>query len=150
VELKIPPPLVALLTGALIWLASRSVPVAGFDFPARTVIAMFCAAMGLCVAVSGVLTFRRAGTTVNPMKPDKATSLVASGVFSHTRNPMYLGLLLALTGWAVFLSNAVAFLLLPAFVFYINRFQIMPEERALASLFGKTFMDYQLRVRRWL
>jgi protein-S-isoprenylcysteine O-methyltransferase Ste14 len=149
-ELKVPPPLVALITGALIWLISSTVPAAGFEFPARTVLAMVCAAMGVCVAVSGVLTFRRARTTLNPLKPDKATSLVASGVFSRTRNPMYLGLLLALTGWAIYLSNAVAFLLLPAFVLYINRFQIVPEEKVLASLFGKSFTDYKLRVRRWL
>ena len=149
-ELKVPPPLVALLTGALMWLASRLVPATGFEFPARTEIAIGCAAVGVLIAVSGALTFRRAGTTVNPMKPDKAASLVVSGVFSFTRNPMYLGLLLALTAWGVYLSNAVAFLFLPAFVAYINRFQIVPEERALASLFGQQFADYKSRVRRWL
>ncbi|MSV35415.1 MAG: isoprenylcysteine carboxylmethyltransferase family protein [Bryobacterales bacterium] len=131
------------------WL-SRLAPAAGFEFPARTVIAIVCAAVGVLIAVSGALTFRRAGTTVNPMKPDKATSLVTSGVFAHTRNPMYLGLLIGLTGWSIYLSNAVAFLFLPAFVAYINRFQIAPEEKVLASLFGKEFADYKSRVRRWL
>jgi protein-S-isoprenylcysteine O-methyltransferase Ste14 len=150
VELKVPPPLVALLTAALMWLVSRVMPAAGFEFPARTVIAIACAAMGVCVAVSGAFTFRRAGTTVNPMKPDKASSLVTSGIFAHTRNPMYLGLLLGLTSWAIYRSNALAFLFLPVFVFYINCFQIMPEEKVLTSLFGKNFTDYKLRVRRWL
>jgi protein-S-isoprenylcysteine O-methyltransferase Ste14 len=84
------------------------------------------------------------------MRPDQATSLVASGVFAHTRNPMYLGLLFGLTGWAVYRSNAVAFLFLPAFVAYINRFQIVPEERVLTSLFGQEFASYKSRVRRWL
>jgi protein-S-isoprenylcysteine O-methyltransferase Ste14 len=150
VELKIPPPLVALLTAALMRWISRLVPATGFEFPARTVVAIACATIGVLIAVSGALTFRRAGTTVNPLKPEKATSLVASGVFAHTRNPMYLGLLLGLTGWAIYLSNAVAFLFLPAFVAYIHRFQIVPEERVLSSLFGREFADYRSRVRRWL
>ena len=149
-ELKVPPLLVALLTGALMWLVSRLVPAAGFRFPAGTEIAIGCAASGVLIAVSGALTFRRAGTTINPMKPDKATSLVVSGIFAHTRNPMYLGLLLGLTGWSIYLSNAVAFLFLPAFVAYINRFQIVPEGRALAALFGQEFADYKSRVRPWL
>jgi len=73
-----------------------------------------------------------------------------SGVYRLTRNPMYLGFLLVLLGWAIFLSNALAFLLLPAFIFYMNRFQIEPEEKALTSLFGQQFVAYTSRVRRWL
>jgi protein-S-isoprenylcysteine O-methyltransferase Ste14 len=75
---------------------------------------------------------------------------VRSGVYSFTRNPMYLGFLLVLVGWATFLSNALAFLILPAFILYMNRFQIEPEERALASLFAEEFVAYKSRVRRWL
>ena len=75
---------------------------------------------------------------------------MVSGVYAATRNPMYLGLLLVITGWAVFLSNAVAFLFLPAFVSYMNRFQIEPEERALAARFGQAFVTYKSRARRWL
>lgn len=63
---------------------------------------------------------------------------------------MYLGLLLALTGWSVWLSSAAALVFLPLFVWYINRFQIAPEEKVLASLFGKEFADYKRRVRRWV
>ena len=149
-ELKLPPPLVAFLTGALMWWAARTTPIMSFSFPARLAVAIACAATGVLVAVSGALTFRRAGTTVNPFQPDKATSLVVSGVFAYTRNPMYLGLLLVLTGWSIWLANALAFVFVPAFVVYMNRFQIVPEERALASLFGKEFADYKSRVRRWL
>ena len=92
----------------------------------------------------------RAGTTVNPIKPETAGSLVVSGIYRRTRNPMYLGFLLGLAGWAVFLSNALAFIFLPVFVLYLNRFQIRREERALASVFGKDFAAYQSKVRRWL
>jgi protein-S-isoprenylcysteine O-methyltransferase Ste14 len=63
---------------------------------------------------------------------------------------MYLGLLLVLLGWASFLANALAFMFLPLFVLYINRFQIDPEERALVSMFGQDFTNYLSKVRRWL
>jgi protein-S-isoprenylcysteine O-methyltransferase Ste14 len=149
-ELKIPPPAVALIAGLLMWLISQATPSLGFIFPARNVFAIAFAAAGVVTAISGALTFRRAHTTVNPMKPESASALVNWGVFSITRNPMYLGLLLVLTAWAIFLSNPLALLFLPAFVLYINRFQIAPEERALASLFGKDFESYRSRVRRWL
>ena len=149
-ELKIPPPAVALVTALLMWLVSRFTPVLDFTFPARKILAIALAVLGVTTAISGVITFRRARTTVNPLRPESASSLVNWGVYTLTRNPMYLGLLLVLTGWAIFLSNALAFLFLPAFVLYINRFQIVPEERALTSLFGRDFADYQSRVRRWL
>ena len=76
--------------------------------------------------------------------------MVTWGVYALSRNPMYLGGLIMLLGWAVFLSNALAFLLLPGYVLYINRFQIAPEERALTALFGQQYAAYQVRVRRWL
>ena len=149
-ELKIPPPAVALSTAALMWLVSWATPGFGFVFPARAACAIGVAAAGVLSAISGVLALRRAQTTLNPMKPDAATSLVASGSYTATRNPMYLGLLLALTGWAIFLSHALAFIFLPAFVWYITRFQIVPLARTLASRFGQDFEAYKSRVRRWL
>jgi protein-S-isoprenylcysteine O-methyltransferase Ste14 len=63
---------------------------------------------------------------------------------------MYLGGLIMLIGWAIFLSNVLGFLFLPLYVLYINRFQIAPEERALTSLFGETYAAYHVRTRRWL
>jgi protein-S-isoprenylcysteine O-methyltransferase Ste14 len=75
---------------------------------------------------------------------------VISGIYKLSRNPMYLGFLLVLVGWAVFLSNALAFVFVPAFIFYMNRFQIDPEEKALVGKFGQEFVDYKSRVRQWL
>ena len=149
-ELKVPPVAVVLLVAGVMWLVTWAVPAFGFVFPARELFAAGLAVVGLVVSALGVALFRRAGTTVNPMKPDLASSLVVSGVYVRTRNPMYLGLLVVLVGWAVFLSNALAFLMLPAFILYMNRFQIEPEERALASLFRQDFAAYKSRVRRWL
>jgi protein-S-isoprenylcysteine O-methyltransferase Ste14 len=84
------------------------------------------------------------------MKPESSSSLVVSGIYRWSRNPMYLGFLLGLLGWAIFLSNVLAFLFLPVFILYMNRFQIEPEEKALAVLFGKQFAAYKSRVRQWL
>jgi protein-S-isoprenylcysteine O-methyltransferase Ste14 len=149
-DLKIPPPLVALLTAVCMWLLAHFAPIASFILPARGIIAVTVAFLAVLTAVAAVVSFRRARTTVNPFQPNKASSLVTSGIFSLTRNPMYLGLLLALLAWSIYLSNALPFLLLPAFILYINRFQIRPEETALTSLFGPDFTAYQSRVRRWL
>jgi protein-S-isoprenylcysteine O-methyltransferase Ste14 len=75
---------------------------------------------------------------------------VTGGVFRWSRNPMYLGMLVALAGWAAYLSNALAALLLPAFVAYLNRFQIRPEEQALLARFGPSYSEYMATVRRWI
>jgi len=63
---------------------------------------------------------------------------------------MYLGFLLILCGWAIFLSNVLVFLFLPIFIFYMNHFQIQAEERALIERFGEMFTEYAARVRRWI
>ena len=149
-ELKLPPPLVMLGVALLMWLASLAVPGLAWFMATRTVCALVLAALGLGIAVAGVVSFTRAHTTVNPLKPSTASSLVVTGLYRLTRNPMYLGDLVILIGWAVYLSNAVSFLLVPVFVLYINRFQIGPEEKALSSLFGAGYAVYQSRVRRWL
>jgi protein-S-isoprenylcysteine O-methyltransferase Ste14 len=149
-ELKVPPVAVVLCIGGLMWLASWALPTFGFPIPARHVISLSVALAGLVMGGSGVFSFTRAKTTVNPLKPEAASSLVQSGIYRATRNPMYLGLLLILLGWAIFLANVLAFLLLPAFILYMNHFQIKPEERALASLFGQEFTAYTSSVRRWL
>jgi protein-S-isoprenylcysteine O-methyltransferase Ste14 len=149
-ELKVPPPAVALVFGFLMWLASSLLwPV---EFPAgpRVTAALIFASLGLAFGISAMVSFWRAKTTMNPTKPAVTASLVTSGPFRFTRNPMYLSLLLYLSGWAVYLSAALAFLFLPAFVLYLNQFQIKPEERVLSALFGQEYAAYMERVRRWL
>ena len=95
-------------------------------------------------------SFRRARTTVNPLKPESASALVISGIYRHTRNPMYLGFAIILLGWCVLLGSAWAVLGVAGFVLYIGRFQIRPEERALRELFGAEFDAFCSRVRRWV
>jgi protein-S-isoprenylcysteine O-methyltransferase Ste14 len=149
-ELKIPPPLVMVLFGTAMWLVARAMPALTFPFPFRNAIAAVFAMCGVAIAASGFLAFRRAGTTVNPMQPEAASALVNTGIYRYTRNPMYLGLAVFLTGWAFFLANAAAAVLIPLFIAYMTRFQIVPEEIALTHKFGAVFTAYLRTVRRWL
>jgi protein-S-isoprenylcysteine O-methyltransferase Ste14 len=149
-ELKIPPVAVALVTAGLMWLAAWALPASGFLIPARDFVAICIAIAGVIISALGVISCRQARTTVNPMKPEASSSLVSTGIFKLTRNPMYLGFVLALLAWAVFLSTILAFLFLPAFILYMNRFQLVPEERALSMLFGQTFTAYTARAHRWI
>jgi protein-S-isoprenylcysteine O-methyltransferase Ste14 len=149
-ELKIPPLLVVLVIGLTMLGVSRAVPSLSFAVPGGPAIGLSLVALGAIVALAGVVAFRRERTTVNPMTPDASSSLVSSGVYRYSRNPMYLGFLLALAGLAVYLSNAAAAVLLVAFVAYMNQYQIKPEERALLATFGPSFMHYMSRVRRWV
>jgi protein-S-isoprenylcysteine O-methyltransferase Ste14 len=149
-ERKIPPVALVLLFAVLIWLVSRSEPSLAFSVPWRAAIALIFCCTGIAITLAGLLEFRRAKTTVNPIMPETTTALVTSGIYRFSRNPMYLGFLLALIGWAVLRSHLLAFALLPLFVLYMNRFQIMPEERALSEKFGGQFKQYTREVRRWL
>ena len=149
-ELKIPPVAVALVTAACMWLAAWAVPGFAVSFLWHDVVSGLVAALGGFMALLGVVAFSRAGTTVNPMKPESSSSLVVTGIYSVTRNTMYLGLLLVLLAWAIYLAHVLTVLFLPAFVWYMDRYQIEPEERALASLFGPEFTAYAARVRRWI
>ena len=148
-ESKVPPPALVVVIAVFMWLLSRATPSLHVDVPWHNWLAIVLVSVGFLTGISGVVTFVRAKTTVDPTKP-RASSLVTWGVYTISRNPMYLGGLIMLLGWAVFLSNALAFLLLFAYVLYINRFQIAPEERALTALFGQPYAAYQVRVRRWL
>lgn len=149
-DLKVPPVALVILTGVLMGFVAWAAPSFSFALPARPFVAVGIALAGVVVTLLGVASFRRAKTTVNPMKPETSSSLVVSGIYRRTRNPMYLGFLLILLGWAAYLSNALAFVVLPGFVLYMNRFQIGPEEKALASRFGPDFIAYKGRVRRWI
>lgn len=150
-ELRIPPPLVGLVIAGAMWLIASSLPpLLPLPAPMRLPAAVVLALAGVAIGLSGVISFRRAQTTVNPLKPETSTTLVSSGIYRITRNPMYLGMLTVLLAWAAYLPSVLALLGPVAFALYITRFQIIPEERALHSLFGAAFVEYRHKVRRWL
>ncbi|HEX5042142.1 MAG TPA: isoprenylcysteine carboxylmethyltransferase family protein [Candidatus Polarisedimenticolaceae bacterium] len=149
-ESKVPPMVVVAAFAATMWLSTGVLPGLVWNFPGRGPLAVSLALAGLAFATAGVVAFRRAGTTVNPTTPGAASAMVVSGVYRISRNPMYLGFLLLLAAWAVRLGHPIAFALLPAFALYMNRFQIRPEERALAEKFGDDALGYFRSVPRWL
>jgi protein-S-isoprenylcysteine O-methyltransferase Ste14 len=149
-EHRIPPPLVMAACGVLMWGLRAAVPGLTAAYAGRSAIAIGIGAIGVLVALAGVIEFRRARTTVDPLHLDKSTAVVDTGIYRLTRNPMYLGMLLALVAWCVYLANVVTLAGPLAFILYMNRFQIRPEEQALTQRFGAPYRAYLGRVRRWI
>jgi protein-S-isoprenylcysteine O-methyltransferase Ste14 len=148
---RIPPVAIVLGFGIVMALVARAWPQSMLlPGTARYLLVALLAAAAVAVVGVGLLGFRRARTTVNPLRPEQAQALVRSGVYRFSRNPMYLGMLLALGAWCTWLGNPLNLLLLPLFVMAMNRLQIVHEERALAERFPEQFADYRRQVRRWL
>ena len=147
-ELKIPPPVVALFCAWVIWRFPAIGPV--LTEAAREPVAMVLAALGLACDMAAIAGFLRARTTINPMRPTGTSTLVEQGIYRLTRNPMYLGLALLLSAWCIWRGPLLAAMVIAAFVIYITRFQILPEERVLAARFPDSYPGYCSRVRRWL
>jgi len=149
-ELKVPPPVVALVVAALMWIAAWVFPEPVILPAWRDDVGGIVAIAGAVLAVAAMFSFGRARTTLNPVAPERCSAVVTSGVFRVTRNPMYVGLLLAILGWMISLGALIALIGPPAFVAYIQRYQIVPEERALVRKFGVGYVAYMARVRRWI
>ncbi|MBU0482532.1 MAG: isoprenylcysteine carboxylmethyltransferase family protein [Proteobacteria bacterium] len=149
-QLKIPPVVQGALAMAGIWLAARYLPLCRFEFRYQTAAAWILAGAGLLVAVAGILAFIKLKTTVDPRRPDEATELVIIGIYRYSRNPMYLGILLVLAGAAIYSGAFSTILVAASFVWFINRFQIAPEEAALQNKFKESYRRYRQKVRRWL
>jgi protein-S-isoprenylcysteine O-methyltransferase Ste14 len=147
---KIPPPIIFLIVAIVMWATARASPTIDLSQTLRLTLAILFGGFGLVMTVLSLKAFREAQTTVNPVKIETASSLVTTGVFGYTRNPMYVSLTSFLIGWAIYLAAPLTLLGPLAFVAYITRFQIIPEERALRRIFGKSYDDYCVRVRRWL
>lgn len=147
-ECRVPPPVVALG-------AAAAMTAIAFDWSRGPVapmprVGLALAIVGLLLALWAIVAFRRASTTIHPLHPAKASTLVIAGPNRWTRNPMYLGLLLVLTGWGIALGSALALLLVPLVWAWLSRFQVRPEERALDARFGDSYRRYAAAVRRWV
>lgn len=132
------------------WPLSSLLPRVDASSSARLALAIVIGLIGIGFSSAGAIAFRRSRTTVNPLHPERASSLVTCGVYRVTRNPMYVGMLLGLLAWAVGLASPISLAGPVAFIIYINRFQIGPEERVLLAKFGRQFEAYRSSVRRWL
>lgn len=132
------------------WLIARAAPELASPFARHVQIAAGLAVIGVVTVVLGALQFHRARTTLTPLNPGAASALVVSGIYRYTRNPMYVGIAIVLLSWAIYLSHPLSVLGVVAFVAYIHRFQILPEEKALRALFPGAFEAYARQVRRWI
>lgn len=152
-ELKYPPVAVFLVCALLIVVLALLFPdfgMSGGD-PWASALASLVGALGVVLGLTGVVQFRLNRTTVHPQHPERVAALVTDGVYAFTRNPMYLGLALLLVAFGLcYLLHLAGVLGTAAFVFWMNRFQIAPEERAMRDKFGATYDEYCRRVRRWI
>ena len=149
IRIKIPPPIVTLLFGVLMYFLDPIYHVE-VSIGVRDVLILSLLLASLILLLPAVVQFFKNKTTVNPFKPEKSKVLVVAGVYRYSRNPMYLGMAAVLLAWAVYLSNPINVVTFLCFILYINYFQIKPEENALEDTFGEDFKCYKSKVRRWL
>jgi protein-S-isoprenylcysteine O-methyltransferase Ste14 len=147
---KIFPPLIAIIVALCMWLLQRYVPLMELIPVEWRGIGLLFVALALVIDLWSLFLFLRARTTFHPLKLDNTSALVTSGMYRLTRNPMYLGLLLLLTGVAIWLGGLTPFLMLPLFVWIITNHQIIHEERILEEKFEQHYLEYKDKVRRWL
>ncbi|MEM7677696.1 MAG: isoprenylcysteine carboxylmethyltransferase family protein [Myxococcota bacterium] len=149
-ETRIPPPLVAALCGGIAWILCQQFPALYVGLSYSRECAGIIFSIGFVIAFAALWSFRVARTTFDPHSLERTSSLVTSGIYRWTRNPMYLGLALVLLGWCAALNNALSPICIVLFVLYMNRLQIRPEERVLLKNYGSSYRAYCERVRRWL
>ena len=150
-DLKVPPLLLVIIAGGLMHLSRQMLPLSRFNlWDISVAISGGVILLGVVIAILGVVEFRKANTTVDPRAPEKTSSLVVGGIYQISRNPMYLGFLFLLIGWGIYLEHALSFIFVLLFILYMNRFQIIPEERIMQSKYGLEYTAYKANVRRWL
>jgi len=134
----------------LMLLISKFFPGADFEASWARGAALVSFGAGLTFAILGGGLLERSGTTSDPLKIDQCTTLVTSGIFRFTRNPMYLGFVFILLTIGLLIGNAASFVAIPLYITSMSLLQIVPEEHALTARFGEAYQRYQARVRRWL
>jgi len=145
---KIPPPIVTLFFGLCIYYSQEYFQEFNLEF--LTILSYISYITGLSILVWAVSLFKKQRTTVNPIKIENATSLVTSGVFKYSRNPMYLGMAMILFGLALMFNLIGGIIFTFLFTIYITKFQIRPEEEVMERFFGADFLKYKQNVRMWL
>tara|TARA_X000001036_G_scaffold330731_1_gene309450 strand:- start:2936 stop:3391 length:456 start_codon:yes stop_codon:yes gene_type:complete len=150
-HLRIPPPIVALIGILLIFLSKDYILILYLHPHLQNTLSILFLIIGFVIIFSATKEFKKSETTVNPMKPETSTSLVTSGIFKYTRNPMYVGLTSILLASCFYFSSLLGIIVyVPLFILYITVFQIIPEEETMKGLFNDEYLDYCSKVRRWI
>ena len=145
---KIPPPILALIMIALIYISSLFIETTTFNY--QGLLSILFLILGLACAIPSFKLFARYKTTISPLKPSDATALVTEGMYRYSRNPMYLGLLLITIASTIWFGTWLGIIINIVFIFLINFLQIIPEEEALLEIFGEEYEEYKKNVRRWI
>lgn len=148
-ELKLPPILVFIFFAIMMYLVGRFLPFGFFDFFGRFLLAKILSVLAVLIALVSLIQFYRLKTTVDPRAPHKTNRLITNGLYKYSRNPMYLAMLLLILAYGLQMGNAFNTLVAAGFVSYMNRFQIIPEEKILLQKFGKEYKIYLSQTRRW-
>ncbi|WP_319536815.1 isoprenylcysteine carboxylmethyltransferase family protein [uncultured Vibrio sp.] len=149
-ELRVPPVAVFLLVVLLMYWLKRLTPNFMITVPFVEFVVAILTLLSGFIGIAGLYEFRKLKTTVNPVKPEFATTVVSTGVFAYTRNPMYFALLLLIIALGLWWQHLSVILCGALFISYMNRYQIKPEEHVLERLFGEDYLKYKNRVRRWV
>lgn len=149
-ELRVPPVLVVFILAVTMGLVTWLLPILEFSLPGKWWFAVGFCLLGGWIILLAAQRIIKARTTLDPRRPEKSRRLVIQGPYRYSRNPIYVGLLFVLFAFAIYLSNVIAFVLLPIYMLYMNRFQIQPEEGFMRQKFGDEYIVYVARVRRWL
>lgn len=147
---KVLPLVTFLFCAVMIFALSRLFPGATWLLPHARWVARLVATVGGIFGVGGIMAFLRARTSLLPNHPERATTLVTTGIYRVSRNPMYAGLLLVLIAEVIYLGTTPGLLVVPLFVAVLQRWQIRPEEKALRAKFGAAYTAFARRTRRWL
>ena len=149
-KLKVLPAIQFILFAGLMWAVKLWSGQLHFNFEYQNKVSWIIIVIGILIGISAVISFRKVKTTLEPMHPEKASTLVEKGLYRYSRNPMYLALLLLLFALFIRLGNLYNLLILILFIWYITQFQIKPEEEALVKRFGEHYRNYKSKVRRWI
>jgi protein-S-isoprenylcysteine O-methyltransferase Ste14 len=149
-KLKIPPALQVAIFATLMWIIKKVTSSTHFEFEQQKTISWVIFAIGILIEVIAIYAFRKARTTADPLNPSKASKLVIVSIYKLSRNPMYLGMLFILFSFVIRLGSLFTFPVLILYIWYITTYQVKPEEKVLAKLFGDDYSTYCKKVRRWI
>ena len=146
--LKIPPPLLVLILVVSNYFSSKKIDL--ILIPNQNLISFIIFLIGVIILINPIIKFIKSKTTIDPINFKKVNKLIISGIYKYSRNPMYLGLLMIVISNTIFFLNIFSIITPILFYFWINNFQIKREEIFLKEKFGKEYISYKTKTRRWI
>ena len=146
--LKIPPPLLVMILIIFNYFSFKKIDL--ILIPNQNLISLIIFLIGVLILINPIFKFIKSKTTIDPIKFKKVNKLITSGIYKYSRNPMYLGLLMIVISTSILYLNILSITTPFLFYFWINRFQIKREEIFLTEKFGKEYLSYKTKTRRWI